>query len=180
MLKYLVLTQLLNGPASGYQVHKRIDDSDLWHTLPAPVYSALKTWLGIGAVSQEACAALNGRQAYAITPFGKQCLADWLGESLVRPMRKDALSAKLCASPADIPAFLRQLEAYILLLNQQVQNAGKKLVTTKGDIESLIHELNQKKILSEYRAELAWCEEVYETLDDWHKKSRLSSLQIQK
>jgi poly-beta-hydroxybutyrate-responsive repressor len=82
LLQPCLLLLLLDRPAHGYDLIRRLAPYDVTHDDPGHVYRALRALEADGLVSSSWSPSENGpaRRVYAITPCGRDRLEDWVPE----------------------------------------------------------------------------------------------------
>jgi len=98
-LSHAIMTALLDGPLSGYDLAREFDTSlgFFWHASHQQIYQELRKLSDQGWL-QARCIAQQGKPdkiVYALTPTGRQTLDDWVAEPSKRKPAKDDLLVKL-------------------------------------------------------------------------------------
>ena len=114
-LKHAVLTSLLDGDASGYDLAKRMDVSVArwWHALPTQIYAELRRLEGDGLVegrevSQER---RPNKRVYSISDEGRQEIARFTREPARPTAIKDDLLIKIQSADAgDLEAVAESID----------------------------------------------------------------------
>jgi DNA-binding PadR family transcriptional regulator len=117
-LRYAMLSALLDGEATGYELAKRFDSSisNFWHALPQQLYQELGRMEDDGLVAGEAVVQTGrpNKRIFSITDDGRGALAAWLEEPYRLHGMKEEFLIKMYSSDLAAPDdVIRFLEAYI-------------------------------------------------------------------
>ncbi len=109
-LKYAVLSALLDGEASGYDLAKRFDVSvaNVWHALPQQIYAELAAMERAGLVSGRTIVQESrpNKRLYSLSAEGRRDLAAWLTETPRASAVKDDMLVRCFAADVVAPAEL--------------------------------------------------------------------------
>jgi PadR family transcriptional regulator, regulatory protein AphA len=114
---FAVLGMLAPGPASGYDVKRRIDSTipHFWSESFGQIYPILRQLEGRGFVRKRDATVAAGprRHVYAITPAGRSALRAWLAQPAELPRPRNELLLKLFfGSEADPAALSREIRRH--------------------------------------------------------------------
>lgn len=113
-LRFAMLSLLLDGPATGYELAKRFDASvaHVWHALPQQLYQELARMEDDGLVGGEVVVQTTrpNKRVFTITDAGRQALSAWLDAPYRMRAMKEELLIKMYSAdivrPADVIGWL--------------------------------------------------------------------------
>ncbi|WP_224365348.1 PadR family transcriptional regulator [Hyalangium versicolor] len=163
-----VLGALARGPASGYEIRRRIESSfgHFWQESLGQLYPTLSALSGEGLirVADEGGHGDRKRVRYAITKAGREALALWLKEAPAPHVERNELllkvffanEGKLADALAHLESSLRDAQAQrdiLLTLAKEIFPTGEPRET-----EALLGWLTLDYGLVGLRAHIDWCE----------------------
>lgn len=173
-IKHVILGLLHWQPMSGYDLKKHFSNSLIfpWSGNNNQVYTALVDLHQSGAVTQQVQlqAALPARKIYSITETGIIMLRTWLNQPPQMPELRHGFLAQLAwADVLGVDELDRVITAYQDALVLEYQT--KQEIIRRGQAtpqrtprEKYLWEMTQENILSHYRAELAWINQLRDGL----------------
>ena len=126
-LRYALLSLLLDGSASGYDLAKRFDASvaNFWHALPQQLYQELNRMEDDGLVHGEVVvqAARPDKRVFSVTPAGLADLSAWIDEPADLRSLKEELLVKIYGADLKTPAQIADI------LTRSIEPHAEKLAT---------------------------------------------------
>jgi PadR family transcriptional regulator AphA len=179
--RQVVLGFLTWRPMSGYEIKQSVEESVsfFWSESYGQIYPTLHKLAEEDLVKPVETPMAGGRerQLYAITPKGRKELHRWLeGPTEPTPQRNELLLKLFFAHESEPQTALRQLEAHRRRLLERLdvyEIIEKRLKDEPGNkTESVYWRLTLRHGLREKQAQLDWCNEAIETLENLMKKSK--------
>lgn len=165
---FAVLGQLAAGPASGYDVRRRLTEgpAQFWHASFSQIYAELRRLEGMGLASERhvAQARRPDKRVYTITDAGRAALTDWLREPWGLASLKDESLVKLTLAdplpPGDVAEHLRELRGRHARRLAEFEAA---IAALPADASPYLR-LALRKGVHAQAAFVSWCEEALAAL----------------
>ncbi len=171
--KYAILGILIQGPCSGYDIKKQIEEKiiNFWHESYGQIYPTLKRLHAEGLVTKttETQEKRPNRHVYTITDAGYDSLIEWLRQPVeLQPDRIEILLKLVFGrnlTPQENIQHLETHQQHMTAVNQTFQQIVANLQANKPDDPELLYNL----ITLDYgihttNAIIRWCGKTIETL----------------
>ncbi len=171
--KYAILGILIQGPCSGYDIKKQIEEKiiNFWHESYGQIYPTLKRLHAEGLVTKttETQEKRPNRHVYTITDAGYDSLIEWLRQPVeLQPDRIEILLKLVFGrnlTPQENIQHLETHQQHMTAVNQTFQQIVANLQANKPDDPDLLYNL----ITLDYgihttNAIIRWCGKTIETL----------------
>lgn len=169
-IEYAILGMLSWQPMSGYDLKKRISESDLfyWSGNNNQIYYSLMELRNRGLVTQEVQAQENlpAKKMYSITEAGREQLRKWAAAAPELPERRQNFLIQLAwAESLPTPVLLGLLDVYeqevvIQLRMRQARPPAPDTAPRRSERESYLWDRINQKLLAEYEEEIKWVRQV--------------------
>lgn len=167
-----LLGLLAQRPRHGYELHAAFEAMmggvRNWDVKPAQVYTTLTRLEDGGLVGCETVEQAGGpeKRIYAITPAGREALADWFGSGVPAELGRDEFFIKLMLSIAtDGVSPYRVIQTQRAALYQELHDvtARRNAADVRTDLARI---LLLDKVIMHLEADLRWLDFVETRLDE--------------
>ncbi|CAH7351644.1 PadR domain-containing protein [Vibrio chagasii] len=159
-LRYVILTYLNENTHTGYSVTKAINNSHYWSAVIQQTYREIKSLKDEAWIKEQPNNEGRGN-SFIITELGKQALVTWLSIPVDASDNRDAFCIKLANNSLAPTELSNELERSI----KAAYKAAKQYeIHLKQPHLTTIQTLTLKKRLAEVQLNLAWYQEIQETL----------------
>jgi DNA-binding PadR family transcriptional regulator len=171
-VRYALLGLLAQRPRHGYDLHTAFEavvgGAHNWDVKPAQVYTTLARLEEGGLVAEESVEQAGGpeKRIYAITPAGRQELAQWFGDGVEQGHQRDEFYVKLMLTLATGEANPRrviQTQRLRLFKDLHDLTAQRSRLDPKT---SLAQMLLFDKAIMHLEADLRWLDMIEARLED--------------
>ncbi len=157
----VILGFLKDGPQTGYQLKKRMDQSvaNFWTISYGGLYPVLKKMAENGDIKENKQLSEKNRGTYyEITPAGKEKFARWLMDDYKQVVIKDEFLLKVFFSSDDelvqllpqVKKRLREVESILEILDNLIQADKKKQVKNMTTGKRMTLHLGYEENMAEY------------------------------
>lgn len=171
-VRYALLGLLAQRPRHGYDLHAAFEavvgGAQNWDVKPAQVYTTLARLEEGGLVAEEAVEQGSGpeKKIYAITPAGRQELAQWFGDGVEQGHQRDEFYVKLMLTLATGEANPRrviQTQRLRLFKDLHDLTAQRGVLDPKTNLAQM---LLYDKAIMHLEADLRWLDMIEARLED--------------
>jgi len=170
--QYSILGFLASKSGTGYDIRNWLDGiSSMWHESYGQIYPTLKRLTDEELVTRSATEGAKGsdKYVYSITPKGRESLTAWLNEPVYfAPPRSEMLLRVYFAKHVEKDVLIAQLVRYRETVQESYDwclKLQKKYVTDVTPLFSSDHAyMTISHGLYVTRAQLAWCDDMLEQL----------------
>jgi DNA-binding PadR family transcriptional regulator len=175
-VRHALLGLLAQRPRHGYELHTAFEavvgGEQNWDVKPAQIYTTLSRLEKDGLVSEEAVSRDGGpeKRVFAITPAGRDLLAQWFVSGVERDLQRDEFFVKLMLSLATGQAPPRMV---IQTQRSRLFQDLHRLTTQRGHTSpktELAQILLYDKAIMHLEADLRWLDMIEARLDEMSRQ----------
>ncbi len=174
---YGVLAILSQGPKSGYDIRKALEDPEIyyWRESFGNIYPMLRVLLKDGLLSkQDSYVKKKKKVIYELNEKGLVELQKWLSEpAKLNRYRIEMLMKLRFGSSCGVENMLAQISNYRSLTEGQIKEAQEIVNEIESSGESLDNQLRMIAIrlfLLQKESLLEWCDESFSAISRWKEK----------
>jgi DNA-binding PadR family transcriptional regulator len=161
---FAVLGQLARGPASGYEVQRRLraGAAHFWHASYSQIYAELRRLADLGFVTEEEVRQERrpDKRVYTITPEGERALSDWLEEEWgLAHVRDESLVKLMLADPLPRERVVEELRRLKAAHERRRADFEAQIAALPPDASPYLGYALRKGVRAQ-TAFAEWCEEV--------------------